>query len=150
MTLDPNLLALTSERNIGALAVIKRDGRPKLSTINFTLDPATTTARMSMMDGGSQVRHLRRDPRASIFVGNPDGWTYAVLEGKVELSPLALAEKDETCDELVDVFRSIRGEDHPSWDDYRETMVAEGRLVARLRVERVYGLARPQYAGTPV
>ena len=146
MALDPNLLALTSARNIGALATIKGDGRPQLSTVNFTLDSETTVARMSVVDGRATVRNLRRDPRASIFVASPDGWTYAVLEGTVELSPVAAAPDDVVVDELVEVFRAIRGEDHPDWDDFRAAMVADGRLVARLRVERVYGVARPQYA----
>jgi uncharacterized protein len=144
--MDPSLIALTSARNIGAMATIKRDGRPELSTVNFTLDPATNLARISMVDGGAKVHNLRRDPRASIFVGSPDGWTYAVLEGTVELSPVALATDDATVKELVAVFRAIRGEDHPDWDGYRAAMVAERRLVARLRVEHAYGLDRPQYA----
>jgi PPOX class probable F420-dependent enzyme len=97
-----------------------------------------------MMDGRAKVHNLRRDPRASIFVASPDGWTYAVLEGTVELSPLALATDDETVDELVEIYRAIRGEDHPDWDDYRTAMVADKRLVARLHVERVYGVDRPQ------
>jgi len=144
MTLDPNLIALTAARNIGALATIKRDGRPQLSTVNFALDQATATARLSLMDGRAKVHNLRRDPRASIFVGSPDGWTYAVLEGTVELSPVALTPDDATVEELVELYRAIRGEDHPEWDDYRTAMVAEERLVARLHVERVYGLDRPK------
>lgn len=146
MTLDPRLVALTSSRNIGALATIKGDGRPQLSTVNFTLDPQTTMARIAVVDGLATVQNLRRDPRASIFVGSPDGWTYAVLEGTVELSPVALVPDDETVEELVEVFRAIRGEEHPDWDVYRAAMVAGGHLVARLRVETVYGLDRPQYA----
>jgi PPOX class probable F420-dependent enzyme len=146
MTLDPNLLALTSARNIGALATIKSDGRPRLSTVNFTLNPATSTARISVIEGLTTVQNLRRDPRASIFVGNPDGLTYAVLEGTIELSAVASVPDDETVQELVEVFRAIRGEDHPDWADYRAEMVADRRMVARLRVESVYGLTRAQYA----
>jgi PPOX class probable F420-dependent enzyme len=146
MKLDPNLLALISARSIGALASIKSDGRPQLSTVNFTLNPASTTARISVVDGLATVQNLRRDPRASIFVAHPDGWTYAVLEGTVELSAVALVCDDETVSELVEVFRAIRGEDHPDWADYRAQMVADHRMVARLRVDCVYGLARPQYA----
>ena len=144
MTLDPNLVALASARNIGAMATMKRDGRPQLSAVKFTLDRASAMARISMIDGRAKVHNLRRDPRASIFVMSPDGWTYAVLEGTVELSPVALAPDDDTVEELVDVFRAIRGEDHPDWDEYRATMVADRRLVARLHVERAYGLVRPQ------
>ena len=146
MTLDPNLVALAAERNIGALATMKRDGRPQLSAVNFTLDLATGVARISVLDGRAKVHNLRRDPRASIFVTSPDGWTYAVLEGTVELSPVALEPEDDIVQELVDVFRAIRGEDHPDWDEYRAAMVADRRLVARLRVEHAYGLARPPYA----
>jgi PPOX class probable F420-dependent enzyme len=146
MTLDPNLLALISARSIGAPATIKGDGRPQLSTVNFTLNSATTTARISVIDGLATVQNLRRDPRASIFVADPDGWTYAVLEGTVELSAVALVCDDQTVAELVEVFRAIRGEDHPDWVDYRAQMVADRRMVARLRVESVYGLARPKYA----
>jgi PPOX class probable F420-dependent enzyme len=144
MTLDAKLVALASVRNIGALATMKRDGRPQLSSVNFTLDPATAMARISMVDGRAMVHNLRRDPRASIFVSSPDGWTYAVLEGTVELSAVASAPDDDIVAELVEVFRAIRGEDHPDWDEYRAAMVADHRMVARLAVERAYGLVRPQ------
>jgi len=100
-------------------------------------------ARISVIDGGAKVHNIRRDPRASIFVTSPDGWTYAVVEGTVELSPVALAHDDATVEELVQVFRAIRGEDHPDWDEYRAAMVADHRMVARLHVEHAYGLVRP-------
>ena len=144
MTLDPKLVALASARNIGALATIKRDGRPQLSTVNYALDPVAAEVRMSVVDGRAKVHNLRRDPRASVFVTSTDGWTYAVLEGTVELSPVALAPDDDTVEELVEVYRAIRGEDHPDWDEYRAAMVADRRLVARLRIERAYGLAGTQ------
>jgi PPOX class probable F420-dependent enzyme len=145
-TLDPNLIALAAERNIGALATIKGDGRPQLSSVNFTLDPATAMARVSMIEDRVIVHNLRRDPRGSIFVSSPDGWTYAVMEGTFELSAVASAPDDDIVEELVDIFRAIRGVDHTDWDDYRAAMVVERRLVARLRVECAYGLTRPGYA----
>ena len=146
MTLDPNLVALASARSIGALATIKRDGRPQLSTVSFTLDPAAALVRISVVDGRAKVHNLRRDSRASIYVTSADGWTYAVLEGTVELSQVAAASGDGTVEELVDVYRSIRGADHPDWDEFRAAMVADHRLVARLSVERAYGLAEPREA----
>jgi PPOX class probable F420-dependent enzyme len=144
MALDVSLVALAAARNIGALATMKRDGRPQLSSVNFTLDQAIGIARISVIDGRAKVHNLRRDPRASLFVTSPDGWTYAVLEGTVELSAVAATSRDDTVEELVDIYRAIRGEDHPDWEAYRAAMVAEHRLVARLVVERAYGLTRPQ------
>ncbi|KQU70796.1 PPOX class F420-dependent oxidoreductase [Phycicoccus sp. Root101] len=141
--LDPNLLALAAAGHLGALAALKRDGRPQLSMVNYAFDPAADggpTVRVSVVDGRAKVANLRRDPRASLLVTSADGWSYAVLEGDAELSPVARAEDDATVDELVELFRTIRGEDHPDWAEYRAAMVADGRLVLRLRVTRVYGL----------
>ena len=140
--LEAGLVALAASRNIGALATIKRDGRPQLSTVNFTLDPSPATLRVSVVDGGAKVHNLRRDPRGSVLVTSKDGWSYAVLEGMVELSPVAAARDDDTVEELVEIYRAIRGVDHPDWDEYRAAMVTDRRLVLRLRVERAYGLAR--------
>jgi PPOX class probable F420-dependent enzyme len=142
MTLDPNLVALASARKIGALATIKRDGRPQISMVGFTLDSAAEVIRISVVDGRAKVHNLRRDPRASVLVTSTDGWSYVVLEGTVELSPVAAAPDDDTVEELVDVYRSIRGADHPDWDEYRAAMVSDHRLVARLSIERAYGLAQ--------
>ncbi|MEO5983623.1 MAG: PPOX class F420-dependent oxidoreductase [Pedococcus sp.] len=143
--LDPSLLALAADHHLGGLAALKRDGRPQLSMVNYAFDPqgdGGPTARVSVVDGRAKVANLRRDPRASLLVTSPDGWSYAVLEGDAELSPVAHAEDDATVDELVELFRTIRGEDHSNWDEYRAAMVADGRLVLRIRVTRVYGLSQ--------
>lgn len=136
MTLDPNLVALAAARNIGALVTIKRDGRPQLSTVSFTFDPITALVRVSVVDGRAKVHNLRRDPRASVYVTSADGWAYAVLEGTVELSPVAAALDDPTVEELVDVYRSIRGAEHPDWDEYRAAMTRDQRVLIRIRPER--------------
>ena len=142
--LDPALLRLATSRNLAALAAVKRDGRPQLSMVNYALavDGDTAAARVSVVDGRAKVANLRRDPRASLLVTSPDGWSYAVLEGDAELSPVAQTTDDATVEELVELYRTIRGENHPDWGDYRRAMVADGRLVLRLHVHRVYGLVQ--------
>lgn len=45
---------------------------------------------------------------------------------------------DATAEELVRLYRDIRGE-HPDWDEYRAAMVEQERLVLTIDVERVYG-----------
>ena len=143
--LDPALLSLAAGRNLGALAAIKRDGRPQLSMVNFALDrssPGAPTVRVSVVDGRAKVANLLRDPRGSLMVTSEDGWSYAVLEGEAELSPVAADEDDAVVEELVELYRTIRGEEHPDWDDYRRAMVQDGRRILRLRVTRVYGLAQ--------
>ena len=142
---DPALLSLATGRNLGVLAALKRDGRPQLSMVNFALDrgdAGALSARVSVVDGRAKVANLLRDPRGSLMVTSTDGWSYAVLEGDVEFSPVATARDDETVNELVELFTTIRGEEHSDWDDYRRAMVQDGRRILRLHVTRVYGLAQ--------
>ncbi len=42
---------------------------------------------------------------------------------------------------LIDLYRKVGGE-HPDWDEYREAMVADQRLVLTINVDRVYGVVR--------
>ncbi|MEU6223579.1 PPOX class F420-dependent oxidoreductase [Streptomyces sp. NPDC047042] len=138
---DP-LLKLLSEYNGGVLVTLKADGRPQLSNVNHAYDPDERTVRVSLTDSRAKTRNMRRDPRVSYHVTSDDRWTYAVVEGMADLTPVAEDPYDETVEELVRLYRAVRGE-HPDWDDYRATMVRDRRLVLRLRVEKVYGMQHP-------
>ncbi|MDQ1700589.1 MAG: hypothetical protein QOG34_2452 [Frankiaceae bacterium] len=136
-----DLERLFGDHGRGVLGTIKADGRPQLSTIDFCYDAESRIVRLSTIDGSAKVTNVRRDPRASLYVGTRDLSSYAVGEGTVELAPVSAAADDATVEELIDVYRRIQGE-HPDWDDYRAAMVRDRRLVLRLHVDRWYGLIR--------
>lgn len=138
---DPALVELLTSQRLGVLATIRRDGRPQLSNILYHVDEAATTIRISVTDDRAKTRNLRRDPRASLHTQSDDGWSYVVVEGTAELTPPARRPDDATAEALVALYRDLAGE-HPDWDEYRQVMVAEGRLVLHIHVERLYGLAR--------
>jgi PPOX class probable F420-dependent enzyme len=138
--MEDRLLALLAAHHGGVLTTIKRDGRPQLSNVSYHFDPDSRLIRVSITDGRAKTKNLRRDPRASFYVSSPDFRAYVVAEGTAELTPVTTAPDDPTADELVDLYRSIAGE-HPDWQEYREAMVADNRLVFRLPVDRVYGMA---------
>lgn len=135
-----DLVELLRNRSRGVLVTLKRDGRPQLSNVDYTYDVATRVLRASVTDDRAKVRNLRRDPRASFYVTVDGMGAYAVAEGIAELTPASAEVDDSTVEELVDVYRTIRGE-HPDWDEYREAMVADRRLVLRLHLDRMYGWA---------
>jgi PPOX class probable F420-dependent enzyme len=137
MDLQKAMAFVGGSRN-GVLTTVKADGRPQLSNILYVLGD-DGVIRISITDSRAKTRNLRRDPRASLHVTSADFWQYVVVEGSAELTPTAAAPDDTTVDELVAYYRAARGE-HPDWDDYRRTMVAEGRLILRLRPERAYGM----------
>ncbi|ALG14588.1 PPOX class F420-dependent oxidoreductase [Kibdelosporangium phytohabitans] len=136
--MDEKLRDLVATSTKGVLVTLKRDGRPQLSNVTYRF--ADGTIRISVTDGRAKTKNLLRDPRASFYVTNDTFGRYAVAEGTATLSDVAKAPDDDAVDELVELYRSIAGE-HPDWDEYRAAMVADGRRVVRIPVDRVYGLA---------
>jgi len=130
-------LQLVSEGKLGALVTLKHDGRPQLSNVMYAIRDGIV--RISVTDNRAKTVNLRRDPRGSLYVSQPEGWAYLVLEGDVELTDVATAPDDPVVDELVDMYRALQGE-HPDWDEYRRSMVADRRLVLRLRPTHAYGV----------
>lgn len=124
----------------GVLTTIKRDGRPQLSVVGHAFDADARVLRISVTNTRAKTRNLRRDPRASYLVTGDSVWQYAVAEADADLSPVTTDPHDATADDLVDLYRTLAGE-HPDWEEFRAAMVAEGRLVLRLQVTRVYGSA---------
>ena len=76
---------------------------------------------------------------ASLHVNRADFYAYVVLEGDAALSPVAAKPDDATVEELIELYRALQG-DHPDWNEYREAMVADRRLVVRLRPSHAYGM----------
>lgn len=137
---DQSLVKLLRSRDMGVLVTLMPDGRPHVSTINYEVNDSATLVRISITGGRVKTRNLEQDPRATLHVSSPDGWSWVAAEGTAELSPAASDLHDDTVEELIEVYRNIAGE-HPDWDDYRRAMVEDDRLVLRLRVNRIYGQA---------
>jgi PPOX class probable F420-dependent enzyme len=135
---DPRLLAFVADNHWGVLATVKRDGRPQLSNIAYAQDAETGLIRISVSDARAKTRNLRRDPRVSLHVASKDFWTWVVVEGTAELTPVATDPHDATVKELITYYRGVNGE-HPDWDDYRAAMVREGRLVVTFTPTHAYG-----------
>jgi PPOX class probable F420-dependent enzyme len=121
------------------LTTIRRNGRPQLSNVVHHVDE-DGRIRVSITADRAKYFNLQRDPWAALHVTRPDFWAYVVLEGSVELSPVAAAEDDATVEQLVDYYRSIRGE-HPDWDEYRRAQISEKRVLIKLTPEHAYGMA---------
>ncbi|BBY84603.1 PPOX class F420-dependent enzyme [Mycolicibacterium tokaiense] len=136
---DDKLLALISGNSLGVLATIKRDGRPQLSNVSYWFDARAVALQVSVTEPRAKTRNLRRDARASILVSSDDGWSYAVAEGDAELTPPAADAGDETVEALITLYRNIAGE-HPDWDEYRDAMVTDRRVVLTLPIAHLYGM----------
>jgi PPOX class probable F420-dependent enzyme len=114
----------------GVLATYRKDGQVQMSPILAAVD-AESRVVVSTREGAMKTINLRRNPRASMcalsdrFFGS-----WYSIEGNVEILTLPAA-----LEPLVDYYRSVSGE-HPDWQEYREAMVREGRVLLRISVDR--------------
>ena len=136
---DDKLLAVIADNSLGVLATLKRDGRPQLSNVSYYFDARSVAIRRAVTEPDLATRNLPRDPRAKLLVSSDDGWSYAVAEGTATLTPPAAAPADDTVEALIALYRNIAGE-HPDWDDYRQAMVTDRRVVLTLPIAHVYGM----------
>jgi PPOX class probable F420-dependent enzyme len=123
------------------LTTIRANGRPQLSNVlHHVFDDGVI--RISITTDRAKYHNLSREPWAALHVTTEDFFAYAVLEGPVELTPVAADVDDATVEELVLQYRAVRGE-HEDWGAYRRAMVAEHRVIVRLMPNRAYGMVPP-------
>jgi len=112
------------------LATTRSDGRPQLSPVTVGMDEVGRIL-ISTRETAIKTKNLARDPRASLCVMNDrffGEWVQA--EGTAEIVHLP-----EAMDLLVDYYRRVSGE-HPDWDDYRNAMVRDQRVIVAITLTR--------------
>jgi PPOX class probable F420-dependent enzyme len=112
------------------LATTRTDGRPQLSPVTAGVDGQGRIL-VSTRETAMKTKNLARDPHASLCLLN-DGFfgEWMQAEGTAEIVRLP-----EAMDLLVDYYRRISGE-HPDWDDYRDAMRRERRVMVRITITR--------------
>jgi PPOX class probable F420-dependent enzyme len=136
---DDKLLAVIADNSLGVLATVKRDGRPQLSNVSYYFDARNVAIQVSVTEPRAKTRNLRRDPRASLLVSADDGWCYAVAEGAAELTAPAMLRYKVISPSTVSSSTASAGE-HPDWDDYRQAMVTDRRVLLTMPIAHVYGM----------
>jgi len=121
--------AFGGQHHRAVLTTFRRDGRPQLSAVMVGVDGDGRFA-VSSREGAMKVRNLRRDPRVSLCVLSEDFWKWIQVDGTASIVSLP-----EAMEALVDLYRRVAGE-HPDWDDFRQAMERERRVVMRVDIER--------------
>jgi len=112
------------------LATTRADGRPQLAPVTAAVD-AQGRVLISTRETAIKAKNLTRDPRASLCVLN-DGFfgEWISIEGTAEIVRLP-----DAMELLTDYYRRVAGE-HPDWDDYRDAMRRERRVILRISITR--------------
>jgi PPOX class probable F420-dependent enzyme len=117
-------------RHQGVLLTTRGDSSPQASLVTMGLD---TDGRIvvSSYPERAKVHNLRRNPRASMVVMSDSfSGEWVQVDGTAEVINLP-----DAVEPLVEYFRVISGE-HSDWDEYREAMIAQGKCLIRIAIER--------------
>ena len=116
--------------HLAVLATFRRDGRPQLSPVTAGVDDEGRVE-ISTRETSMKVKNLRRDPRISLCLLGPHWYAqWGQVEGIAEI-----VAQPEALDLLVGYYRRISGE-HPDWDEYRQAMIDEKRVLVRFVIDR--------------
>lgn len=136
LDIDAALEWAAGRRN-AVLITIRKDGRPQSSDIAYAVVDGALC--VSLTATRAKTANMRRDPRVVFHITAPDSWSYVSFDGVAELGEVTTQPDDQASDDLVDLYRLVAGQEHPDWDEYRQTMIDEQRQVFRLRPTRAVG-----------
>ncbi len=126
-----------SDRRNGVLITLRRDGRAQSSDISYAVDDDSFL--ISVTADRAKTANMVRDPRVVLHISEPSSWSYLSIDGTAELSPVTTQPGDATSDRLVAYYERVTGQAHPDWDEYRQAMIDEQRLMVQLRPSGVVG-----------
>jgi PPOX class probable F420-dependent enzyme len=118
------------EQHDAVMLTLRRDGSPQLSPVTCNVD-GDGVVLVSTRETAMKTINLRRDPRVSLCVVSTGFYgAWIQVDGTAEVLSLP-----EAMEPLVEYYRSLRGE-HPDWDDYRDAMIRDQRVIVRITLER--------------
>jgi len=123
-------LAFVAENHRAVMVTTGRSG--KIQTSPITVGSDGTRAVISSRETAYKVRNLQRDPKVILCVFTDAFFgEWMQIEGRAEIVHLP-----EAMELLENYYRDIRGE-HPNWDEYRQVMRDEKRVLIRIEIDKV-------------
>ncbi|MFA7296526.1 MAG: pyridoxamine 5'-phosphate oxidase family protein [Dehalococcoidia bacterium] len=144
--MDERVRAFLEANHAAAMVTLRADGTPHAARIGVALvgDQLWSSGTQERL----RTRFLRRDPRCTLFVfpsGEDEEPQYLTLETRV-----TLLEGDEVPDLSIQLFRAMQpgtpegtvlwGGQPRTYDEFRQQMRDDHRLIYQFEVERTYGL----------
>jgi PPOX class probable F420-dependent enzyme len=135
MMTEAEARAWVGRHSRAVLATIKRDGRPQLSHVVYTLDD-DGLIKVSVTRDRAKTKNLKRDPRATLSIVAENWSDYLVVEGTCAVH------EEDVLPELRRIYERVRGEPHPNWAEFDAAMLRDGRVVLAITIDRMYPLDR--------
>ena len=122
-------LAYLRAHHRSVLITRRRDGEPNPSPVVHGVDGSGRVV-ISSREPAYKVRNIKADPRVVLCAFRDEFFGHWVrVSGRAEIVALP-----EAMDGLIELYRQVGGE-HPNWDEYREAMEKERRVIIAVTPE---------------
>ncbi|HLY67767.1 MAG TPA: TIGR03618 family F420-dependent PPOX class oxidoreductase [Chloroflexota bacterium] len=114
------------------LVTYRKDGGLQTSPVRITDDPQGAII-LTSNEGRAKPTNIARDPRVTLCVVTSkwSGGGWMSIDGRAELVHLP-----EAMPLLEEFYRRSEFHEHPNWDEYRQTMEAQRRVLIRITPTR--------------
>ena len=130
------LLDFIRPRHHGILVTTRRDGTPQVSPVTMGVDSEGRVAVSSYPERAKSKNAAQNEKASMCVLSNEFSGEWVQVDGRIEV-----LRQPEAIEALVEYYRSISGE-HPDWDEYREAMVRQGKVLLRLTIDRWSPISR--------
>jgi PPOX class probable F420-dependent enzyme len=133
VTLSDEDREFLEQNRSAAMVTLREDGTPHVARVGVGLVDG------KLWSSGTQARirtkHLRRDPRSTLFVFDPaNAWRWLGLETTV-----TILDGPDAPQLNLTLYRTLAGEPE-DLEEYLKAMVTEQRLIYQFEVNRTYGI----------
>jgi len=134
--LTNSIRAFVAQNRRGVLTTFRRDGAAQMSII--TCGPYRDGVAFTTTADRAKLLNLRRNPRCTLLVSQPDWRRYVTLQGQAKILSAGNSEPAEFKRALREVYQSTAGQDHPNWEEYHQAMLEQRRSVVIVVPEHIY------------
>jgi len=133
-------LEWAANRRLATLATIRADGRPQTSDVVYGLIDGQFL--ITVAPNRAKTANLRKDGRSVLHLSQETPPSYLSFDGVTEVHGPPASIDDPIVDRMVAYFEAAKGEPHSDWDEYRQAMVDEKRILLAFIPSSVTGWAR--------
>lgn len=130
--MDSTVERFLEQHHDAVMVTLKRDGTPHVARMGVGLVDGKLWS--SGTETRIRTRHLRRDPRCTLFVFGGGRQEWLGLETEV-----VILDGDGAPELNLVLYRILAGKDPDDLAEYRAAMVTEQRLIYEFHVRHAYG-----------
>jgi PPOX class probable F420-dependent enzyme len=131
---DDKVREFLESNHDAVMTTVKKDGMPHVARVGVGLVEGKLWS--SGTNTRARTKHVKRDPRSTLFVMGDNRWDWLALETEVTI----IDDGEGTIAENLALYRILAGKDPDDMADYERGMRDEQRIIYEFHIKNTYGM----------